>query len=98
MRRREEHTKLRSPRAASSEKGSTRGRSARMAFMGGSGGVYHTDGDPFAALPHAVALRVFGGVPVEQRLRSAEVCRGWYATLSDAALWTELDLRRRCDG
>jgi hypothetical protein len=46
-------------------------------------------GDPFAALPHALALHVFGGVPAEQRLRCAEVCRGWRVPLADATLWIE---------
>jgi hypothetical protein len=49
-------------------------------------------GDPFAALPHAVALSIFARLNVEQRLRCAEVCRGWRGTLSDAHLWLHLDL------
>jgi hypothetical protein len=63
--------------------------------MEGSGSAAaHSGGDPFAALPHALLLRVFARVPVQQRLRCAEVCRGWRATLGDTTLWTELDLRR----
>jgi hypothetical protein len=49
-------------------------------------------GDPFAGLPHALALAVFGLLTVEQRLRCIEVCRGWRATLADHAAWLCLDL------
>jgi hypothetical protein len=49
--------------------------------------------DPVVALPHALALRVFARVDVLQRLRCAEVCRGWRALVADTSLWTELDLR-----
>jgi hypothetical protein len=48
--------------------------------------------DPFAALPHALLLALFALLPVDQRLRCAEVCRGWHALLSDASLWLRLDL------
>jgi hypothetical protein len=48
--------------------------------------------DPFAALPHALALAVCALLPVDQRLRCSEVCRGWRALLSDASLWLRLDL------
>jgi hypothetical protein len=51
-------------------------------------------GDPFAALPHAVALAIFSRLTVEQRLRCIEVCRGWRATLHDHAAWLQLDLSR----
>jgi hypothetical protein len=51
-------------------------------------------GDPFAALPHALALAVFSRLTVEQRLRCIEVCRGWRATLADRAAWLQLDLTR----
>jgi hypothetical protein len=50
--------------------------------------------DPFAALPHALALAIFSRLTVEQRLRCIEVCRGWRATLSDHAAWLQLDLTR----
>jgi hypothetical protein len=53
-----------------------------------------TRADPCATLPHALALRVFGGVSVEERLRCREVCRGWCATLDDHSLWLRLDLTR----
>jgi hypothetical protein len=49
-------------------------------------------GNPFAALPHALALAVCALLPVDQRLRCAEVCRGWRALLSDVGLWLRLDL------
>jgi hypothetical protein len=51
-------------------------------------------GDPFAALPHALALAIFSRLTVEQRLRCIEVCRGWRATLHDHAAWLQLDLSR----
>jgi hypothetical protein len=48
--------------------------------------------DPFAALPHSLALALFALLPVDERLRCAEVCRGWRALLSDASVWLRLDL------
>ncbi len=48
--------------------------------------------DPFAALPQALALALFGLLPVDQLLRCAEVCKGWHATLNERSLWTRLDL------
>jgi hypothetical protein len=53
-----------------------------------------TRADPYAALPHALALHVFGDLTVEERLRCREVCRGWCATLADHTLWLRLDLTR----
>jgi hypothetical protein len=50
--------------------------------------------DPFATLPHALALAIFSRLTVEQRLRCIEVCRGWRATLNDHSAWQCLDLRR----
>jgi hypothetical protein len=47
---------------------------------------------PFAALPPALALRVFAAVPADTRLRCAEVCTGWCALLAERSLWTRLDL------
>jgi hypothetical protein len=55
-------------------------------------------GDPFAALPHALALAIFSRLTVEQRLRCIEVCRGWRATLNDHAAWMQLDLTRADGG
>jgi hypothetical protein len=52
-------------------------------------------GDPFAALPHEVALAIFLCLTVEEeRLRCIEVCRGWHATLRDHSAWLQLDLTR----
>jgi hypothetical protein len=48
--------------------------------------------DPFAALPHALACAIFSLVPADERLRCAEVCKGWCATLKDRVLWARLDL------
>jgi hypothetical protein len=54
-------------------------------------------GDPFAALPTALALSIFALVPPAERLACASVCRAWRATLDDAAAWLHLDLDVRCD-
>jgi hypothetical protein len=46
-----------------------------------------------ALLPHALLARVLVRVPVDTRLRCAEVCRGWCALLAtERSLWTALDL------
>jgi hypothetical protein len=45
-----------------------------------------------SALPHVVTHRIFALLPVDQRARSACVCRAWRALLDDASLWTRLDL------
>jgi hypothetical protein len=46
-----------------------------------------------APLPHALALAVFALLPVDQRLRCREVCRGWRAVLTEeVSLWRRLDL------
>jgi hypothetical protein len=44
------------------------------------------------SLPHAVVLHIFNLLPVDCRLRCAEVCRDWRAVLSERRLWTRLDL------
>ncbi len=46
----------------------------------------------FASLPHALALRVFALLPVDERARCACVSRGWCATVADGSLWQRLDL------
>ena len=45
-----------------------------------------------APLPHALVLLIFSLLPVDQRLRCLEVCKGWYATLHERSLWLRLDL------
>ncbi len=45
-----------------------------------------------APLPHALVLLIFSLVPVDQRLRCLEVCKGWYAMLNERSFWTRLDL------
>jgi hypothetical protein len=45
-----------------------------------------------ATLPHALVLLIFSLVPVDQRLRCLEVCRGWRAVLLERSFWTRLDL------
>jgi hypothetical protein len=44
------------------------------------------------ALPPALWHALFSLLPVDQRLRCREVCRGWRAALEDVNLWTRLDL------
>jgi hypothetical protein len=63
-------------------------RSARVAA------VVERQTSALAPLPHAIVLAIFALLPVDQRLRCLEVCRGWRAALSDASLWLRLDLRR----
>ncbi len=46
----------------------------------------------FAQLPHALLLLILALLPVDTRLRCAEVCRGWHASLVDASLWLHLAL------
>jgi hypothetical protein len=45
-----------------------------------------------AALPHALLLEVLSRLPVDSRLRCAEVCRAWRAALNERGLWLRLDL------
>jgi hypothetical protein len=62
-------------------------RSARVAA------VMERQSSALAPLPHALALAVFALLPVDQRLRCREVCRGWRAVLTeDLSLWRCLDL------
>ena len=39
-----------------------------------------------------LVIRIFSLLPADQRLRCAEVCRGWRATVALPALWRRLDL------
>jgi len=48
-----------------------------------------------ATLPTDLVHLVFMLLPVDARLRCREVCRGWYAFLSDAALWRVCNLSTR---
>jgi hypothetical protein len=43
-------------------------------------------------LPLSIVLYIFSLLPVDCRLRCAEVCRGWRAVLLERSLWTRLDL------
>jgi hypothetical protein len=51
-----------------------------------------------APLPLALVLMIFSLLPVDCRLRCAEVCRGWCAVLSEVSLWTRLDLSATSGG
>jgi hypothetical protein len=43
-------------------------------------------------LPLSAVLHIFSLLPVDDRLRCAEVCRGWRAVLLERSLWTRLDV------
>ncbi len=45
-------------------------------------------------LPLSVVLHIFSLLPVDCRLRCAEVCRGWRSVLLERNLWTRLDVSR----
>jgi hypothetical protein len=53
---------------------------------------------PFAALPHALFVKVLLLLPVDARAVCAAVCKGWHNTLADASLWMRLDLSRKSGG
>ena len=46
----------------------------------------------FPQIPLALVLHIFSLLPADLRLRCAEVCRGWRATVALPALWRRLDL------
>jgi hypothetical protein len=52
----------------------------------------------FASLPLALLLVIFALLPVDQRMRCAEVCRGWRTALLERSLWTQLDLSEASGG
>jgi hypothetical protein len=43
-------------------------------------------------LPLSVVLHIFSLLPVDCRLRCAEVCRGWRGVLTERSLWKRLEL------
>ena len=43
-------------------------------------------------LPHVLSLRILALLPADQRLRCAEVSRGWRALVAEPSLWQALDL------
>jgi hypothetical protein len=54
------------------------------------GGAHATT---FASLPLALAQHgIFARLPVDERLRCAEVCRAWRAALRECSLWRSLQL------
>jgi hypothetical protein len=67
-------------------------RSARVAS------VAERESCALAPLPHALVLYIFSLVPVDQRLRCLEVCRGWRAVLRERSLWLRLDLSKASGG
>jgi hypothetical protein len=46
----------------------------------------------FARLPNALLLLILALLPVDTRLRCAEVCRGWRAVVTERSLWLRLAL------
>jgi hypothetical protein len=44
------------------------------------------------SLPLSVVLHIFSLLPVDTRLRCAEVCRGWRSVLLERSLWTRQEL------
>jgi hypothetical protein len=52
----------------------------------------------FAALPLALALKVFTSLPVDARAVCAAVCPAWSAMLKDRRCWTRLDLSPESGG
>jgi hypothetical protein len=52
----------------------------------------------FASLPLALLLVIFALLPLDQRMRCAEVCRGWRDALAERSLWTQLDLSEASGG
>jgi hypothetical protein len=52
----------------------------------------------FPQLPQPVEQKIFSLVPVDSRLRCAEVARGWRATVSQPALWRRVDLSEESGG
>ncbi len=43
-------------------------------------------------LPVAIFLQILSLLPVDCRLRCAEVCRGWRDAVAERSLWTRIDL------
>jgi hypothetical protein len=62
------------------------GRSARIAAAG------ERAAPALAPLPLALVLHILSLLPVDTRLRCAEVCRAWRAALEERSLWLRLDL------
>jgi hypothetical protein len=60
--------------------------------------VAERESSALPALPHALVLLIFALVPVDQRLRCAEMCRGWRAVLRERSLWLRLDLSAASGG
>jgi hypothetical protein len=52
----------------------------------------------FASLPPALALVIFALLPVDQRMRCAEVCPSWRMMLRERSLWLRLDLSKASGG
>jgi hypothetical protein len=48
----------------------------------------------FASLPTTLALVIFALLPVDQRMRCAEVCPSWRVMLRERSLWLRLDLSK----
>jgi hypothetical protein len=51
-----------------------------------------TSASSYADLPEALTQNIMCRLPVDARMRCAEVCRSWRAALAPRQLWTALDL------
>ena len=71
---------------------SARGASVPRAGSASGAGSTQPSALGFRDLPRALALHVFSFVPADARARAALVCKTWRDTVSDASLWTVLDL------
>jgi hypothetical protein len=80
--------------AAASTSRSAQAASAAVARMADAAAVEAC----FASLPLALLLVIFALLPVDQRMRCAEVCRGWRDALLERSLWTQLDLSEASGG
>ena len=75
--------------------------SPRGVVASGGGARSFDFGAALAALPIAVLRVVLLQLPLDDRLRCAEVCRAWRAMLEERSLWMHLDVAsaaRPCDG
>jgi hypothetical protein len=59
---------------------------------GGSGVSRRRQRVEFSSLPHSLVVRVLAALPVDARLRCAEVCRTWRAAVLDRSLWLRVNL------
>jgi hypothetical protein len=49
--------------------------------------------EALSALPRALVLHIFSLLPVDVRLRCAEVCKAWRDALAERSLWATCQLK-----